>query len=577
MATLKLIQFSGEIPRVLPRLLPEGAAHRAENVRLDDGGLTPIRKLRLEHTFEGMTGIKTIHNHEDEWLAWTTDVDATHGPVAQNRLYYTGDGEPKMRVEGVEYPLAVPFPTGALTGTTSGTGSGTVITRIYVYTFVTQFGEESEPCPISNDVNWQAGQTVTLFGFEDAPTGRAIIKQRIYRTQGSASGSEYYLIAERDASNANFTDNISPDEFAEILPSREWNAPPDGLKGLTAFPNGMMGGFVGKDLYLCEPYRPHAWPEKYVLTMDFEIVALGSYGTTIVVMTVGQPYIVNGIAPESMAQEKLELNQPCINARGVVDLGYAVAYPSHDGLVVVSGGQTSIATAALMTRTEWLKTNPATFVAGQYNGRYFASYSYLEADGTPSSGTFIFDLSGQTPFVLRGTAKADACWYDIEGSQLYMLMGNQVYEWDAFGQINEVMTWLSKEFVLAAPASFGCIYIDSQRQRTPEQQAAIDAEIEAIKARNAATFAAGSMGGDLNGSAINVHQVNGDDLTRLSPQSFIVVSVYADGALICTVSTANQVVRIPAVRARRWEVRVNGTLEVAEIALASTARELNTV
>lgn len=214
---------------------------------------------------------------------------------------------------------------------------------------------------------------------------------------------------------------------------------------------------------------------------------------------------------------------------------------------------------------------------GQYNGRYFASYSYLEADGTPSSGTFIFDLSGQTPFVLRGTAKADACWYDIEGSQLYMLMGNQVFEWDAFGQINEVMTWLSKEFVLAAPASFGCIYIDSQRQRTPEQQAAIDAEIETIKARNAATFAAGSMGGDLNGSAINVHQVNGDDLTRLSPQSFIVVSVYADGALICTVSTANQVVRIPPVRARRWEVRVNGTLEVAEIALASTARELNTV
>lgn len=37
------------------------------------------------------------------------------------------------------------------------------------------------------------------------------------------------------------------------------------------------------------------------------------------------------------------------------------------------------------------------------------------------------------------------------------------------------------------------------------------------------------------------------------------------------------VVRVPAVRARRWEVRVNGTLEVAEIGLASTARELRRI
>lgn len=578
MATLKLIQFSGEIPRMLPRLLPDSASQRAENVRLDDGGLTPIRKMRLEHTFEGMSNIKSLYKHGDDWLAWTTVVDAAPGPVAQDRLYYTGDGAPKMRVNGTVYPLAVPYPTGALTASVSGTGTGDIITRIYVYTWVTEFGEESEPCPASNEINWQAGKTVTLSGFAATPSGRAITKQRIYRSQPStAAGTDFYLIAERDASTGNFTDTVAIDDFAEVLPSRDWNAPPAGLTGLTSLPNGMMAGFVGKDLYFCEPYRPHAWPEKYVLTMDYEIVALGAYGSTIAVMTTGQPYIVNGIAPDAMAQEKLELNQPCINVRGVVDMGYAVAYPSYDGLVIVSGGQAAVATELLMTRNTWLKTSPATFVAGQYNGRYFASYSYLEADGTASVGTFIFDLSGQTPFILRGTSKADACYYDIPTSALYMLIGNQVFEWDALGQINEVMTWLSKEFVLPAPSSFGCAYVEAQEQLTPEQQAAIDAEIAAIEASNAVIFTQDSIGGELNGSTFNAHTVNGDELTRLYPEEFVSVAIYADGELICTIGEANKVVRIPPVRARRWEVRVNGTLEVAEIALASTARELNGV
>jgi len=578
MATLKLIQFSGEIPRMIPRLLPESASQRAENVRLDDGGLTPIRKMRIEHAFEGITEIKTIYKHGDDWLAWDKIVDAAPGPVAQDRLYYTGDGAPKMRVSGTVYPLAVPYPTGALTAAVTGTGTGDVITRIYVYTWVTAFGEESEPCPASNEISWQSGQTVTLSGFASTPTGRNITKQRIYRSQPSTSaGTDFYLIAERNASTGNFTDTVAFDEFAEVLPSREWNAPPAGLTGLTTLPNGMMAGFVGKDLYFCEPYYPHAWPEKYVLTMDYEIVALGAYGSTIVVMTTGQPYLVVGITPEAMAQEKLELNLPCINVRGVVDLGYAVAYPSYDGLVIVSGGQATVSTELLMTRNTWLKTSPATFVAGQYNGRYFASYSYLEADGTASVGTFIFDLSGNTPFVLRGTAKADACYYDIPTAALYMLMGNQVFEWDALGQINEVMTWRSKEFVLPAPSSFGACYIEAQEQLTPEQKAAIDAEIAAIRAENEIIFAQDTIGGELNGAAFGVHPVNGDELTRLYPEEFVQVAIYADSELITTIGKPNAVVRIPPVRARRWEVRVNGTLEVAEITMASTVRELNLV
>lgn len=581
MSTLKLIQFSGEIPRMIPRLLPDTAAQRAENVRLDNGGLTPVRQTRLAATIAGIPEgqVRTIFKHGEDWLAWDKVVHAVPGPVAQDRLYYTGDGKPKMRVAGAVYDLAVPFPSAALTATLSGTGSGDIITRLYVYTFVTDFDEESEPCPISNSVDWQAGKTVTLSGFAAPPAGRAITKQRIYRLQMSiATGADLFFIAERPVSTADFVDNIGIDDFAEVLPSRDWNAPPENLKGLISLPNGGMAGFVGKDLYFCEPFRPHAWPEKYVLTTTYNIVGLGAFGNTIVVTTEGQPEIVTGIHPDSMVQEKMEINLPCINARGIVDLGYAVAYPSHGGLVVVDSAGPRVATEQLMTRNDWLKTGPGAFVAGQFSGRYFASFEYLEANGQPSSGTFIIDLSGETPFLLRGSRKADAMHYDVASGSLYMLDGLSILEWDALGQVNEIMTWRSKQFVLPAPSSFGCVKIEANNQQTPEEQAAQEAERVAQAARNAAIFAQATIGGEINGSPYNSHTVNGDDLERLTSGQFTSVSIFADGKLAATVSDINTVVRLPPIdRAINWEVAVNGTAEIAQITLATAPRELNTI
>ena len=277
MAALRFAQFSGEIPRLLSRLLPDTGAQQAENVRLDDGGLTPVRKMRQEHVFTGIPGIQTIYKFGSDWLAWDKVVNAVPGPVATDRLYYTGDGVPKMRVGSTIYSLAVPYPTAALTASMTGTGTGDVITRLYVYTWVTAFGEESEPNPISADVLWQAGKTVTLAGFQSTPTGRNITKQRIYRSQSSSqSGTDLFLIEERAASTSNYVDTHAVDDFAEVLPSRDWNAPPDDLTGLIAMPNGMMAGFSGKQLCFCEPYMPHAWPEKYRLTAAFPIVTLGA-------------------------------------------------------------------------------------------------------------------------------------------------------------------------------------------------------------------------------------------------------------------------------------------------------------
>lgn len=580
MAVLKLIGFVGENPKIIPRMLGDMASQLAYNVRLDDGGLTPVRKQRFEYQFTSPPpgGNRTIYKNGTEWLGWATDVYVAPGPVASDRLYITGDGIPKMLVGGVTYPLAVPFPATALTATLGGTptpgAAGT--TRIYVYTYVTAFGEESEPCPASADVFWTPGQTTTLSGFAAPPAGRNITLQRIYRAQTSKTGTQLYFIAERAASAADFVDNVSPELLQEQLPSVGWNAPPDDMNGLISLPNGMMAAFSGKELCFCEPYRPHAWPEGYRLTMDYEIVGLGAFSSSIIVTTKGTPYIVNGTAPENMVSEKIEQNLPCINARGIVDLGYSVAYPSHDGLVLVTAGGATVATTRIFSRDDWLRLNPYGMVAGQYNGRYFTSYSYSDTNGTEYRGTFIMDLTGEQPFLIRSDVEASAMHYDIPTGQLYMLVGDSIYEWDALSEPSALLSWKSKLFVMPKPTNFGAILVESDSGLTPEQIEAIQDEIDRITAENAVIFAQDTIDGELGGAALNTYPVNGDKLQPIpSLNRTMSVSVYADRKLVATVGKVNKMARLPSgFTAQLWEIEVASDMPITQITMAGAGSEL---
>lgn len=579
MALLKLIGFAGEAPKVIPRLLGDTFAQAAYNTRLDDGGLTPIRKQRFVRQFADAPaeGYGTIYLHSGNWLAWPGLVYPAPGPVATDRLYVMGDGAPKMIVGGTTYPLAVAAPAPALTATVGGTATSDLgSTRLYAYTWVTDFGEESEPCPVSNEVYWKPGQTVTLSGFAATPAGRNITKQRIYRSQTSTTGTQLYFIAERAAASTDFVDGIPSESIQEPLPSLEWNAPPNDLTGLVAGPNGMMAAFRGKQVYFCEPYRPHAWPEKYVLTTDYPVVGLAWFGSSLAIVTTGVPYVASGTAPENMAMEKTELNLPCINPRGIVDLGYSVAYPSHDGLVLVSSSGTSVATAGLFSRDDWLRLNPQGMVAGQYNGRYFASYSYADVKGQEFLGSFIIDLTGSQPFLIRTGVRANAMHYDIPTGALYMLVGDSVYEWDALSEPYSLQSWRSKLFVLPKPTNFGAMLVEADEGLTDEEVEAIKAEIERVKAHNEALFVQPSLGGELGGAALNVYEVNGDILEPIPTVSRNVsVSVYADRKLVATIGKVNQMARLPSgFKADKWEIEVTSDMPITQILMATTGMEL---
>lgn len=580
MTAIVLQGFIGEQPRIVPRYLDQRAAQSAFNARLDDGALSPFRRsATIKSDAAGAEDWMALVLHGADWLGWDTFVHAVAGPVAEDRLYIMGDGAPKMRYLGIEYALAVPRPATALTTSKSGSGTGDVITRTYTYTWVSDLGEESEPAPASNAMDWQDGETITLAGFGATPPDRRITKQRIYRSQTGQVGTFFYLIAERNAATTGFDDTVAIDAFQEPLPATDYNAPPDDLEGLIALPNGMMAAFAGRKVYFCEPYQPHAWPEKYVLTTNAEIMGLGAVANSIIVMTAGQPHFIQGTAPESMQMTEIEQNLPCINKRSIVDLGYAIAYASHDGLVVVdASGSFRIATQNLFNRQEWEAHNPQTMVGAQLSGRYFAFYERVRASGQADKGALIIDVSGDG-YLIRTDTRASAAWYDIAGSRLYYVDPDTGYirEFDAQNASRRSLYWRSKLFVLPRPENFAAILVDSESALSDQEVIAAEAEKQAISQANDALIADGPIGGGFNESMVNTIPLNGDNLEPIPDQTpdQAALTIYADGEVLHTTVRTGKAVRLPAGKtARKWEIDVSANVRIDRIAMANTVDEL---
>lgn len=576
MPVIKIAAFAGEKPLITPRLLPETAAKAAINTRLNDGALTPVNKP-ISSGSSGSPADRTIYRHQGSWLTWAGDVSAAPGPVADDRLYYTGDGKPKMRVAADVYELAIARPASGLTATLGGTGTGDTQSRTYVYTWVTDFGEESAPCPASNIIDWKPGNTVTLSGFAAVPAGRAISKQRIYRSQTGSNGTYFYLISERVASNANFADTVAVDAFQEPLPSADWTSPPDTLAGLISMPNGMMAAFSGRDVYFSEPYRPHAWPEKYMMTCESEIVALRAIGTSLIVMTNGQPYLMTGSTPDTMQSLKLEANFPCINARGVADLGFAICYPSNLGLISVrADGSIALATGDLFDRDAWLAFSPSTILGAQHDGNYVMFYNTLDASGERLEGAMLINVNA-AQYLVRAYEVADATFYSLEDEGLYFKRPNEaaIHCFDSPEGAPETYYWRSKEFWLTQPVNFGAGLIDLGHGITLKSQTNINAEKQSIIDYNTPIIEDGALVSSINDYAINAEALNEDVLRPIPDYGEITFSIYADRKLVYSGRSAGNVFRLPAgFKARCWEIEVTANVQITQIIIAGTVDEL---
>ncbi len=308
----------------------------------------------------------------------------------------------------------------------------------YVETYLRRWSgidEEGPPSPASNlvDVEFVNGQEVYVSALNAAPVGGyGITHRRIYRIVDD-SDDAFQFVAEIPIATTEYTDSELTSVIAknDELETNEYSPPPDDLTGIRALPNGVLVGFSGKNVCFCEPYQCHAWPTRYRLPSDYEIVGLEVFGSSILVTTRGVPYVATGVQPGYMTMDRTEIAQACVSRRGMADLGNAVAYPSPDGLMVIGNGVAQNFTGprdgspGIFRREDWRALNPESFIAAAHDGKYYAFY-----DTGTVQGCLILDMAtGSVGFAdIDGVT---AVHVDLLTDTLYLQRDDDIVQWDA--------------------------------------------------------------------------------------------------------------------------------------------------
>ena len=104
------------------------------------------------------------------------------------------------------------------------------------------------------------------------------------------------------------------------------------MQGLKTSYNNILVGFFDNQLCFSFPDKPHAWPEKYRMTFESDIVSVQPHSGAIIVLTKEYPYIVSGNDPATMASSRINTLYPCLSKRSVVNMGYGIVWATHGGL-----------------------------------------------------------------------------------------------------------------------------------------------------------------------------------------------------------------------------------------------------
>lgn len=263
--------------------------------------------------------------------------------------------------------------------------------RTYVYTYVNSLGEEGPPSPPSAVTPILDGDDVLISGMELPPTiGYDITKIRLYRSNSTEAGTEYQFVKEIDVARST-RDTVVSADLGEVIPSTSWDPPPSDPTFLAGMPNGMLVMGKGKNIYFCEPYRPHAWPADYDQAIDFDVVGAISFGTSIAVMTKGWPYIITGSHPRNANIRPIKINQACVSKPSIATDGDRVYYGSPDGIVEISTAGAVLKTEDVLSKKNWQTYSPSTMAGGFYEGKYYGFYDF---DVTAVDPVITAELSG---------------------------------------------------------------------------------------------------------------------------------------------------------------------------------------
>ena len=482
MTTIKIDNFSGISPRTSARLLPYNGAVTAANAKLLSGELRGLHASSLVHDFGTTPTVRAyrlpatvdaplVSGVQDFWVGFNSnEVDFVRTPVLQDqfeRYYWTSDetrynGAPqyntRARIQAgrPSFMLGVPAPVNALS---VAPFAGVTFVRSYVYTFVSAYGEEGAPSPATlaegNAGGW------TLSGFDTtipSASNYNITTINIYRTVADSTSTvaQYFFVANVPLGTTSYLDGALDSSVAEnyVLPSLTWLPPPAGLKGLVSHPGGFLCGFLDRDLYLSDPYHPHAWPVQNIYTCKTEIVGLSIYSNILIIGTTSNPFYAEGMSPANLSMQKINSIDPCVSRRSMVTSLGGVYYASPQGILVATAGATQLATQSLLTREEWQgQFSPSTIQAVAYGLQYIAF-------DTSATGFIFSPAEALAPLTtLDRFSGIDSIQIDQYSGEVYVVQKNQVRLWNAPAGIPLEFTFQSKDFDLPKPVSMGAMKI----------------------------------------------------------------------------------------------------------------------
>ena len=369
------------------------------------------------------------------------------------------------------YPISVPTPDFAPTATLGAGGTGSARDVSYVWTVVTSWGEEGLPGDPSNEVSALQGQAVNLSAMSliwtagkayainswvfptvannccyrcvtagtaggiapawgtiqdgDTTSGTAVFRcykddilngtgaeKRIYRANVGNTSVVWRLVDTIAITATTYADTTTDDDLeATVLPSEDWSPPPDTLRGLTPIGKS-FAGFIGKDIYISEPNRPHAWP--YSQSVAHDIVGMASVGNALVVLTTRNPVIFTGSHPDSMTPKVLPEPKKCLSKTGIVTTPNGVMFPSVNGLELCDGNSVTLLTKDFLDKDTWADYYPATMKSVFHQGRYYGFYS----SGGNEGAAVIDTVTGG---ITELSFCPDALYVDPESDSLYFV------------------------------------------------------------------------------------------------------------------------------------------------------------
>ncbi len=498
MPAIDIVSMHGEMPRVLPHMLPDGYSVLAKNCHFRFGVITPVSDDGKNEVTFGIKPETLFLYRQNKWFTWSGIVDAVRSPVAQDpygRVYYTDGQYPKVTSAQIatsgsgpypssNYRLGVPAPGSAIMCTVINPPPEQVAeapaqdgdaenkadthtqplpdddeptekeTRFYTQTFVTAYGEEGPPGPQSSELTVKQGGSVDLTMQPPPLQNSNITRRRIYRSVSGGGNADFLLVTELDAGVLSFHDDLLAEQLGPALETWHYVMPPDNMTGLCMMANGIAAGFAGNEVMFSEAFLPYAWPDSYRQTTDDDVVAIAPIGTALVVATKGQPYLFSGVSPSNISGVKLPLMQACVSRQSMVVMDGFVLYAGTNGLVSVSGdGNALIATEKILSPEQWRDMfNPSSVKAYQYRGEYVARYT--KTDG--SQAVFIF--SPQDMDIRHMSMTFDTAYNDTSTDTLYLVKG-QALSVSQGANTPLPLVWRSKTFIAQENTSFSCLRI----------------------------------------------------------------------------------------------------------------------